>query len=177
MRLFLGCNAIAEFDAVPDAPRCSPVKLQHIMPWSSESGFWEATGQFQADGWQPSLASPRSSLWSDLRGGRVQGRAHMPFCLTNSTRDTSSETPMAPAIRYSPSIPVKSPPCVPPAPRGRSSPGNSASASARPAGRSRAVPKPVGTSPRKCLIPRCPNRSVLPFQKQVFVEGVVVPQC
>src|ERR1035438_2490041 len=89
MRLFLGCNTIAEFDAVRDAPRCSSDKLQHIMPWSSESGFWEATGQFHADGWQPSLASPRSSPWSDLRGGRVQGRAHMPFRLTNSTRDTS----------------------------------------------------------------------------------------
>src|ERR1035441_8083148 len=97
MRLFLGCNTIAEFDAVPDAPRCSPVKLQHIMPWSSESGFWEATGQFQADGWQPSLASSRSSTWSDLRGGRVQGRAHMPSRLTNSTLDTSPETPIVPA--------------------------------------------------------------------------------
>jgi len=106
MRLFLGCNTIAEFDAVPDAPRCSPVKLQHIMPWSSESGFWEATGQFQADGWQPSLASPRSSLWSDLRGGRVPGRKHLPSRLTNSTRDKSSKTP---SLREQFSFDAKSP--------------------------------------------------------------------
>jgi hypothetical protein len=52
--------------------------------------------------------------------------------------DYSRNTPMAPALPSRPQPPAKWPPYVRPAPRGRSSPGNLASASAQPAGRSRA---------------------------------------
>jgi hypothetical protein len=50
---------------------------------------------------------------------------------------------------------------------------NLASASARPVGRYRAVPKPAGIMRCNRLILRRRNRSFLPFRKQALLEEMV----